>query len=648
MMASIRRWFPLFGLALLVAALAYSASFPPLPQADFAFNNGTEVKTVDPALATGEPEGRLIDAVFEGLMRIAPDESLGVDAYGNVRTASRPAAAESMEISEDQKTYTFKMRKDAKWTDNDPKTPDEPVTADDFLYSWRRLLMPRTASEYSYQLYYVRGAKAYNSGELTVGKRVELFFKEPSDSKIKDGGDPKKFGVLKKIEEPANGKSPERTIDSQTPADKATHTPSQQAVLTIDIDGEGEQRFSLSSDAGVEKCEAILPEFASTVAIKAPDPHTFIFELNYPTPYFKELLAFYPLYPVNRKCVQENGSPKWTHVDKIVSNGPFKIEFRRLRDRIRLRKNESYWGVDKIKLNVVDVMVIGNEVTALNMYVNGQIDWTNYVPLSVIDDLKKMKPDWRAAPMMAIYFLRLNTTTDGLKDKRIRHAINMAIDKKAITEKVVKAGQIPARGFVPPLFAEYDAPQGDEFNPAKARELLAEAGFPNGEGLPKLRIQFNALGFHQQIAEVVQQHLMQNLGIQVELQSLEWGTFLNNQSQMTYNISRAGWTADYPDPNTFLDMWVTDGPNNQTGFSNKQYDELIEKAKEELDPKKRMALFREAETILLDEQPIVPIYYYTSVNIVKPRVKGWYPCDRNVHSLTTISVSDDIPAGSKP
>lgn len=637
MMASIRRWFPLFGLVLLVAALAYSASFPPLPQADFAFNNGTEVKTVDSALATGEPEGRLIDAVFEGLLRIAPDEALGVDDYGNVRTAARPAAAESMEISEDQKTYTFKMRSNAKWTDNDPDTPDEAVTSDDFLYSWRRLLMPRTASEYSYQLYYIRGAKAYNSGELTVGQRVEIF--------LKDTGDPEKFGVLKKIEEPATDNSPATTFDSQTPA---AHTPSPRATMTVEIDGEGEQLFSLSANPGVAWCKAILPEFSSTVAIKAPDPQTFVFELNYPTPYFKDLLAFYPLYPVNRKCVEKHGSPNWTQVKNIVSNGPFKIEFRRLRDRIRLRKSESYWNADGIKLNVVDVMVIGNEVTALNMYVNGQIDWTNYVPLSVIDDLKKMKSDWKAAPMMAIYFLRLNTTTDGLKDKRIRHALNMAIDKKAITEKVVKAGQIPARGFVPPLFAGYDRPEGDEYNPARARELLAEAGFPNGEGLPKLRIQFNALGFHQQIAEVVQQHLMQNLGIQVELQSLEWGTFLNNQSTMNYHISRAGWTADYPDPNTFLDMWVTDGPNNQTGFSNKQYDDFIEKAKEELDPKKRMALFREAETILLEEQPIIPIYYYTSVNMVKPRVKGWHLCDRNVHSLTTISVSDDSPAGSKP
>ena len=214
------------------------------------------------------------------------------------------------------------------------------------------------------------------------------------------------------------------------------------------------------------------------------------------------------------------------------------------------------------------------------------------------------------------------------------------IDKKKIVEQVTKAGNVPARSFVPPGIDNYTSAMGDMFDVSKARRLLAEAGFPGGRNFPAIRILFNTSDMHKDIAQVIQQDWKEHLGVNVQLENYEWRTFLATLSQKDYEVARSGWIGDYPDPNTFLDMFVTDGANNQTNWSNARYDELIEQAKFEPDYQKRLGLLTEAEQILMDEQPIIPIYFYVSKNLVKPHVLGFSSNVQDVHPLHILKLDN--------
>jgi oligopeptide transport system substrate-binding protein len=340
---------------------------------------------------------------------------------------------------------------------------------------------------------------------------------------------------------------------------------------------------------------------------------------------------------VNRECVEEHGSPRWTKPRNIVSNGPFLLSMRRIRDRIRLVKNPTYWNADNVALEVVDALPIKSETTSLNMYLKGQIDWTTTVPTSIIPELQK-RDDFYTAPMLTTYFYRLNTTRPPLDNPLVRQALNLATNKQEICEHVTKAGQQPARSFVPPGLTGFESAECGEYNVDRARELLREAGYPEGQGVPKFEILFNDSGAHKDIAQVIQRQWKNNLGIDVELRNLEWGVFLDSLQKKDYTVARSGWIGDYPDPNTFLDMFVTDGANNQTGWSNAEYDRLIHDSAAESDPVVRMQMLHDAERILMDEIPIIPIYFYVSISMVNPRVHGFAPNIQDIHPLTVIRV----------
>lgn len=647
----VRRAFPYVVLILAIAGLVWAVSFQPLPPAEFTFDNGTEVQTLDPAKATGATENRIINGLFEGLLRTLPPDGYETK-YGsreNVPFNIEPAMAESYEVSEDGKTYTFHMRKDAVWSDGSP------VTSHDFAFSWQRMLHPETAGQYTYQLFYVRGAEAFNLSKVEPGMDVEV---ELVDRPNRYQTYPRGTLVRGKLKEIL--KSPEPRFGEKVSADeKSKQLGNWKRTWTYVVTLPEGKVVAYSKSPGKaiefqgeqpEECLQVLADWENTVGVKIPDEHTLVVELNNRTPFFHELVAFYPLYPVNRKNVEKHGSPNFTKPENLVSNGPFTLNMRKLRDRIRMVKNEKYWDAERVKLKSIDALALGNETTALNMYLTGKIDWATTMPAAMIPQLKKeLKDQFPTAPMLTVYLYRFNTTKPGLGDKRVRQALNLAINKAEICEFVTKAGEVPASTFVPPGLTGYESPPGWEFDPEKARKLLAEAGYPGGRGFPHLEILYNDNPvLHRTIAETIQQSWRKHLGIDVQLSGLEWGVYLDAQHKMDYYVSRAGWIADYPDPNTFLDMFVTGGAQNMTGWGNKKYDELIAAAGKEADAAKRMAIFKEAEALFLDEMPILPMYFYVSKNLVKPRVKGFCNDVQDLHPLSRLSIDRAAPDHSAP
>lgn len=647
MMRGIRGSFPFLAPLLACGALAWAVSFGTLPPADFTFNNDDEVKTVDPAKATGQPENRIINALFEGLLRLMPvDQPPGPD--GVVPLVAAPGCSELPEISADGKTYTFRLRPDARWSNGDP------VTAHDFVWSWRRMLHPETAGEYAYQLYYVRGARAYNRGDVEVGERVEVELPDRPNPLQPFPRGTIVTGIVREIVRPPEPKVAETAKAEQRERALAEWRRHWVYVVETRVARDGAdggeapgptRAFSqeatvahVSPGLPVERCLHTLSDFIATGGARAVDDHTLIVELNNPTPFFSELVAFYPYFPVHRGCVERHGSPAWTKAENIVGNGPFTLQFRRIRDRIRLARNPLYWDAANVHLNIIDAMAVKYQTTSLSMFLNGQVDWIVKPPNTVLPQLRQ-RADFRSSTGMIVYFYRLNTAHKPLDDPRVRRALNMAMDKQAICEHVTKAGERPARHLVPPGMRGYTSPTGAGFDVDAARQLLAAAGFPGGRGFPRLQLLFNTHDAHRDIAEVIQQQWKAHLGIDIELRNLEWGVYLDSVTRTDFDIARAGWVPDYSDPNTFLDMFVTGGAHNNTNWGNPAYDRLIEAAGAEPDPTRRLAALAAAEQILLDEQPIIPIYFYTTINMVHPRVQNFTLNPQDVHPLHVLRVT---------
>lgn len=634
----IRNLFPYLAIFALAGAVVWALSRNNLPRADFAFTNGDQARTVDPSLAVGQPEGRIVNALFEGLLRSIPEPGgARPENFGkNVPQVLQPGVAEMPEISQDGKTYTFRIRDGVKWSNG------RRMTAHDFVFSWQRMLHPETTSEYAYQLHYIQGAEAYNAGRLAVGDAVEVELPDRRDRAQPFPRGTILRGKLAEIHEPPKPQFDEDTTkQQQEDALAAWRRKFVYAVETrrglVHYSPAGEDAAEHFPGRKVHHCQRILPDFDATVGIKAPDDKTLVVTLNSPTPYFNELVAFYPLYPVCRECVEEHGSPDWTKPENIVSNGPFRMVLHRMRDRIRMVKSDTYWDRDNVKLNTIDALAVKQDTTALNMYMTGQVDWVTVVPNSVITELKK-RQDFHSTPMLTIYMYRLNVQRKPLDNVLVRRALNAAINKQEICEQVVKAGQVPARSFVPPGLPGYKNAYCGDYDLDEARRLLAEAGYPNGQGMERIQILYNSNEDHRMIAEVVQQQ-WNRLGIKCELRNLEWGSFQTTLQNTDYMVGRSGWIGDYPDPNTFLDLFVTGGANNQTNWSNEQYDALIEKAKV-TSGEERQQLLTQAEQILMDEMPVIPVYFQVSRNLVNPRVQGFTSNIQDLHPLEVLSIKE--------
>ena len=369
----------------------------------------------------------------------------------------------------------------------------------------------------------------------------------------------------------------------------------------------------------------------SQVGVQTPDARTLRLSLNHPAPYFLSLLTHPAWYPVYLPALEKAGSPyqrgsKWTQPGNLVGNGAFVLTAWKRGEVITVEKSPTYWDAATVRLNAIHFHPAEDRESEERAFRAGQLHLTEALPVSKVETYKRTQPEvLQIGAFLDTYFYRLNTNRPGLSNVKVRQALAAAIDRSALVGKVTMGGQQPARSFTPPGVGGYVPPDVLKCNFDAARRLLADAGYPGGQGLPPLEIMINSSGNHRVIAEAVQEMWRRELGVEVRLNNMEQATLLAHRRTLDYQIMRGEWAADYLDPKTFFDVFRSDSNNNHTGWQNSNYDTLLFEADRTADPATRYALMQRAERILLNDAPIIPIYYYTSVRLVLPSVHGWYP-----------------------
>jgi oligopeptide transport system substrate-binding protein len=393
----------------------------------------------------------------------------------------------------------------------------------------------------------------------------------------------------------------------------------------------------------------------AAVGVAALDPFTVRVELNDPIIFFLDVCAMPLASVVPRQTIAKFGD-SWIKARPLPVSGAYELGFWRLNDKVRLKKNPRYWDAANTQSDIIDLLPIGSSSSALNLYTRGQVDvvWDKELVPTELTDVLLPRPDFHTFTYLGTYFIRFNVTRKPFDDARVRKALALSIDKRRIVERITRGGEQPASSLVPNGAANYTSPPGLGYDPALARQLLAEAGFPGGKNFPRMEYMFNAPAgggkIHEQIAIEMQQMWRDTLGVDIELRQLEMQVYLTEQRQLHYDLSRSSWIGDYNDANTFLNLFVTDDGNNRTGWSNARYDELIRKANEISDVSAREKLFQEAETILVrDELPIIPLFFYEGINYYDTnKIQGIYANIVDLHPLNAIrKVHSSIKPGGK-
>jgi len=369
------------------------------------------------------------------------------------------------------------------------------------------------------------------------------------------------------------------------------------------------------------------------VGIKVLDDYTLQVNLTHPTDYFMSLMAFYHFLPVKQGSVEAGPDGVWAIDPELaISNGPFKLTEYKIGEGLRMEKNRHYWKADEVRLSAIEAKFIDDFTTGYTAYQAGELDFLSEVPPAEIPRLVAEDPEYYIFPLLGTYYYNFNLDLDMWKDIRVRRALTLAIDREKISE-IQGKGSVPAAGFVPVGFiddkgndfAQTAASSGiptDGSGIEEAKRLLAEAGYPNGEGFPKFTIMYNTSEGHQQVAEMVQEMWKTNLGIETDLENQEWAVFQDTRKEGDYEVSRGGWLTDFMDPMGMLAIFETENTYNDPNYSNLVFDELMSKANTTTGAEHFEALYA-AEKILMDELPVAPVYHYTEDYLSSPHVKNW-------------------------
>ena len=504
------RYLGYFGLALLIVCAACKATPKGAADNQFRVNLGTEPPSLDWSLATDHVSFNVIANLMVGLTEF--DKAL----------KPAPVIAKSWDILDGGNRIVFHLRDDVQWSDG------KKVRAQDFEYSWKRLLNPKTASEYAYTLFDIVNAQEYHEG---------------------------------KIAEP------------------------------------------------------------QSVGVKAEDDTTLTVRLRYPASYFLAITTFEVTFP-QRQDVVEKFQARWTDPENIITNGPFLLTSWKHENEIQLRANPNFFR-GKPAIENVTMLMVNEKTTALAMYEQGQLDFMDNHSIPTLDKPRMAKqPGFKHVPQLRGYYYGFITDRKPFDDVRVRRAFSMAIDR-SIFSTILHGGEAPAPSWIPPGMLAYDPKIGLPYNPAEARRLLSEAGFPEGKGLPRMVLAYNTEEDHKMVAEAVQSMWQKNLGVIVALENQEWKVYLKKLRNDPPNIFRLGWGADYPDPDNFMKLFTANSGNNNTRWKNSKYDQILEQAAREFDSQKRVKLYNEAQKILCEtDLPIMPLFWTAETTVLNPRFTG--------------------------
>lgn len=433
-----------------------------------------------------------------------------------------PMVAKSWEMLEGGKKILFHLRDDVFWSDG------RKVRAQDFVYSWRRLLNPQTASEYAYIIFDIVNAEEYNQGKVT---------------------DP------------------------------------------------------------------------SLVGVKALNDRTLEVRLKYPAPYFLAITTFEVTFPQREDVVEKYGD-RWTDPAHIVTNGPFLLASWEHENEIQLKANPGFF-LGRPAIDRVEMVMINEKTTALAMYEGDQLDFIDNKSIPIFEKPRmNNRPGYKVVTQLRGYYYGFATHRKPFDDVRVRRAFALAIDEH-IFPKILHGGERPIKSWIPIGMLAHNREIGLSFNPAEARRLLAEAGYPGGEGFPSVTLGYNTDESHKIVAEAIQAMWKKNLGVLVRLENQEWKVYLSKLQRDPPHIFRLGWGADYPDPNNFMNLFTSNSGNNNTRWKNKRYDGLVEQAARELNPDRRKELYDEAQRLLCEtDVPIVPLFITTEITVLNPRFTG--------------------------
>ncbi|MBA4137285.1 MAG: peptide ABC transporter substrate-binding protein [Opitutus sp.] len=493
--------------------------------------NGADPQDLDPQVMTAFTDQNIALALFEGLCALDEKSSTAV-----------PAAAERWEVSADGLTYTFFLRANLKWSDGTP------LTAADFVASWRRALLPTLAAEYAYLLHPLNNAEAINTGRMPT----------------------------------------------------------------------------------------------SALGAEAVDERTLRLTLERPTPYLPALTANPIWFPVHLGSLAKHDGllqrgAAWTRPGNLVGNGPFVLTEWLPQAHVKVARNPHYWDAAAVKLRGITFFPTENMDVDERNFRAGQVHLTAELPLAKVDHYRKTSAEsLRLDPFLETFFLRFNTTRPPLSDARVRRALSLAINREQLARTLLRGTRAPALHYTPPDCAGYTAQARVGFEPTKAKDLLAAAGFPGGEGFPTLDVQVRNDELHAKVLEVIQAMWQRELGITVTISPVEQKTWVGNQQTLNYAISTARWVGDFVDPVTFLDMFLPDGTNNWTGWADRDYARLISTAADAADPNSRYEKFQQAEALLLNESPIAPVFFGVRSYLIHPAVRGWEPALLGFHQYKKV------------
>lgn len=371
------------------------------------------------------------------------------------------------------------------------------------------------------------------------------------------------------------------------------------------------------------------------VGIKAMDEHTIEFTLDYPVPYFLAQLAYMGCFPVPVKAIAAH-KDAWVHPENMLCSGPFKLKAWKANDSIHLVANPYYWDAANVRLKEVVVRLIGDDKTEETAFLQGQLHVVTRVPISSIQGYMDRKDErFYNTPYWGTEFYWFNCNHPQLKDVRVRKALSLVIDRQGIIDNILKRGQLPTHQYVPLSGKGYRCEDPKE-DIELAKQLLAEAGYPGGEGLSELSFFYNTSNDRRLVAQAIQELWSKHLGVKMKIEDQEWKTFLQTRHKKAFDIARGGWIGDFPDPVSFLDLFRSNSMVNFSHWANPAYDALLDEAARTIDSARRNELLRQAETIVINEYPGIPLFFMNWSALVQPNVHGWHKNVLDYHPLKDI------------